>query len=247
MGCEDRPVTSPSVPPALPASPLVLVTGATGYIGGRLVPELLAAGFRVRVMARGHGTWPTASGTTRSRSSRATRRPRRVAEAMSRRGRRLLPFHALGTGRDFESTRPAAPRRSSPSRRACRGRPDRLPRRPVSRGRGAASPHLESRKEVGRDPAGQSPCRRPCCAPPSSSVRDRRRSRCCATSPSGCRSWSRRAGSTPGSSRSRSATSCATWWGPPPCQRGLNRGFDIGGPDVLTYREMMQRYAAVPG
>jgi len=31
---------------------LVLVTGATGYIGGRLIPELLAAGFRVRVMAR---------------------------------------------------------------------------------------------------------------------------------------------------------------------------------------------------
>src|SRR3954454_12437154 len=29
-----------------------LVTGATGYIGGRLVPELLAAGHRVRVMTR---------------------------------------------------------------------------------------------------------------------------------------------------------------------------------------------------
>jgi uncharacterized protein YbjT (DUF2867 family) len=35
-----------------PKSELVLVTGATGYIGGRLVPELLAAGYRVRVMAR---------------------------------------------------------------------------------------------------------------------------------------------------------------------------------------------------
>lgn len=30
----------------------VLVTGATGYIGGRLVPELLARGYRVRVMVR---------------------------------------------------------------------------------------------------------------------------------------------------------------------------------------------------
>lgn len=30
----------------------VLVTGATGYVGGRLVPELLAAGFAVRVTAR---------------------------------------------------------------------------------------------------------------------------------------------------------------------------------------------------
>ena len=34
------------------AGRLALVTGATGYIGGRLVPELLAAGYRVRAMAR---------------------------------------------------------------------------------------------------------------------------------------------------------------------------------------------------
>src|SRR5699024_2156083 len=27
----------------------------------------------------------------------------------------------------------------------------------------------------------------------------------------------------------------------------VSRTFDIGGPDVLTYREMMQRYAAVAG
>ncbi len=32
--------------------PLVLVTGGTGYIGGRLVPRLLEAGFRVRCLAR---------------------------------------------------------------------------------------------------------------------------------------------------------------------------------------------------
>lgn len=35
-----------------PGRPLVLVTGATGYIGGRLVPRLLAAGHRVRCLAR---------------------------------------------------------------------------------------------------------------------------------------------------------------------------------------------------
>lgn len=33
-------------------APLCLVTGVTGYVGGRLVPELLAAGYRVRVFAR---------------------------------------------------------------------------------------------------------------------------------------------------------------------------------------------------
>ena len=32
-----------------------------------------------------------------------------------------------------------------------------------------------------------------------------------------------------------------------PPARGVNRTFDIGGPEVLTYREMMSRYAAVAG
>ena len=40
-----------AVPPT-PHDRSALVTGATGYIGGRLVPELLTAGYRVRVMAR---------------------------------------------------------------------------------------------------------------------------------------------------------------------------------------------------
>jgi uncharacterized protein YbjT (DUF2867 family) len=35
-----------------PAGRLCLVTGATGYVGGRLVPELLDAGLRVRCMTR---------------------------------------------------------------------------------------------------------------------------------------------------------------------------------------------------
>src|SRR5512145_2920896 len=37
---------------ALPADGPVLVTGATGYVGGRLVPRLLEAGYRVRCLAR---------------------------------------------------------------------------------------------------------------------------------------------------------------------------------------------------
>jgi uncharacterized protein YbjT (DUF2867 family) len=46
--CRDLPTKSdPGVGP-------ILVTGARGYIGGRLVPELLARGYRVRRMVRGH-------------------------------------------------------------------------------------------------------------------------------------------------------------------------------------------------
>jgi uncharacterized protein YbjT (DUF2867 family) len=37
---------------ANPHRPLIFVTGATGYIGGRLVPRLLALGYRVRCLVR---------------------------------------------------------------------------------------------------------------------------------------------------------------------------------------------------
>ena len=48
--------SSPSTPRWPAPSPLrCLVTGASGYIGGRLVPELLAAGYPVRCMARDPG------------------------------------------------------------------------------------------------------------------------------------------------------------------------------------------------
>src|SRR5690348_10396812 len=35
-----------------PATPTILVSGATGYVGGRLVPRLLVQGYRVRCLAR---------------------------------------------------------------------------------------------------------------------------------------------------------------------------------------------------
>lgn len=53
----------PTSPRDLPGS--VLVTGVSGYIGGRLVPELLERGYRVRAMVRGSAgevsrRWPGA-------------------------------------------------------------------------------------------------------------------------------------------------------------------------------------------
>ena len=41
-----------AVPRADGSAPRALVLGATGYIGGRLVPRLLNAGYEVRVLAR---------------------------------------------------------------------------------------------------------------------------------------------------------------------------------------------------
>jgi uncharacterized protein YbjT (DUF2867 family) len=57
--CRDLP-TRP-----LPDAGIILVTGASGYIGGRLVNELLARGYRVRIVVRGDAAhyqerWPQA-------------------------------------------------------------------------------------------------------------------------------------------------------------------------------------------
>jgi uncharacterized protein YbjT (DUF2867 family) len=53
--------------PLADATAPILVTGATGYIGGRLVPRLLARGYRVRCLARSAGKlrarrWGAAAG-----------------------------------------------------------------------------------------------------------------------------------------------------------------------------------------
>ncbi len=41
----------PTVP--CPEMGRILITGGTGYVGGLLIPELLARGYRIRIMIRG--------------------------------------------------------------------------------------------------------------------------------------------------------------------------------------------------
>lgn len=84
------------------ASPLVLVTGATGYIGGRLVPRLLEAGYRVRCLVRdparlqGRSWLPrveVAQGDVFDRSS--------LVAAMTGVGSAYYLVHSLAAGDDF--------------------------------------------------------------------------------------------------------------------------------------------------
>src|SRR5436309_12314878 len=82
-----------------------LVTGATGYIGGRLVPELLAAGHRVRVMSRSperlrDHPWAGRVEVVRADAGDAAQ----VAAACA--GVDVVHYliHALGTGPQFEAT-----------------------------------------------------------------------------------------------------------------------------------------------
>ncbi len=226
-----------------------LVTGASGYIGGRLVPELLEAGHSVRCLARSPDKLrdhPWASAVESVRGDVTD--PDSVAEALRGIDVAYYLVHSLGSGSGFEET----------DRRAARVFADQAQaagvRRIVYLGgltpRGvpenSLSPHLRSRTEVGRVfldapvPAtvlragvviGSGSAsfemlrylteRLPVMVTPSW-VHTR-------TQPIGVRDVL------------RYLVGSATM------PDDVNRTFDIGGPDVVTYREMMCRYAVVAG
>ncbi|MHA5054597.1 SDR family oxidoreductase [Streptomyces sp. SD15] len=227
--------------------PRCVVTGATGYIGGRLVPELLADGHRVRCLARSPAKlrdypWAGDAEVVRGDVTDAGS----VAEALRGTDVAYYLVHALGTGAGFEETDRKAARIFGEQARAAGVRrivylggltPAGVPE-------GQLSPHLRSRAEVGRIllesgvpttvlraaviiGSGSASFemlrylteRLPVMVTPSW-VHTR-------IQPIGVRDVLR---ALVGSAR---------------MPADVNRAFDIGGPEVLTYLEMMQRYAAV--
>ncbi|RLK52917.1 SDR family oxidoreductase [Microbacterium telephonicum] len=104
--------------PALRASPRAdgtapraLVLGGTGYVGGRLVPRLLAAGYRVRVLVRdptrlGAFTWgddvEVVAGSATDTAA--------LADAVPDVDVLYYLIHSMGGGRDFEDADLAAAR-----------------------------------------------------------------------------------------------------------------------------------------
>src|SRR4051794_13796178 len=88
-----------------PARRTCLVTGATGYIGGRLVPELLAAGHAVRVMSRSPERLrdhPWAGQVEMVRADAVDEAD--VAAACTGVDVVYYLIHALGSGPEFEET-----------------------------------------------------------------------------------------------------------------------------------------------
>jgi uncharacterized protein YbjT (DUF2867 family) len=132
-----------------PGALLCLVTGASGYIGGRLVPELLAAGHRVRVMARhpeGLRDRPWADQVEVVRADAADAGSLR--EALAGVDMAYYLIHALGT-RDFEDTdRRTAAAFAAAARDARVGRLVYLGGLTPDGPTAALSPHLRSRQEV---------------------------------------------------------------------------------------------------
>ena len=82
--------------------PLILVTGVTGYIGGRLVPRLLDAGFRVRCMVRDASRLQGRAWRSRVEVVEGdVLRPDSLTEVMRGVSAAYYLVHSLGAGSDF--------------------------------------------------------------------------------------------------------------------------------------------------
>jgi uncharacterized protein YbjT (DUF2867 family) len=224
-----------------------LVTGATGYVGGRLVPELLAEGFEVRCAARSPERLRDHPWSGRVETVRADLGdPGDARRALEGVDVAYYLIHAMGSGRDFgETDRRTARTFAAAAEEAGVGRVVYLGGLGPSGGE-AVSEHLRSRGEVGEILLAS--------GVPTAVLR------AAVVIGSGSLSFEIMrylterlpVMVTPRWVRSRLQpiavrdvlrylTGCATL--PPE----VNRSFDIGGPDVLTYEEMMRRYAAVAG
>ena len=173
--------------PGLGGGRLVLVTGATGYIGGRLIPELLEAGFRVRALARDprrlrDRPWAAdvevvQGDATDLESLHGALDGVEVAYYL---------LHSLATGSRFEALDRETARTFGRAARECGV--ERIVYlgglHPDERG-ALPAPGLPARGR--RHPARQRRADHRAARRRSSSARGPRPSRCCATSPSGCR------------------------------------------------------------
>ena len=231
-----------------PARPLTcLVTGATGYVGGRLVPELLAAGYRVRCMARRAGRLSGFSWIGQVEVAEADALDAAsLRRAMAGVDVAYYLIHSLGSGPAFEATdRAAAQTFAACARDAGVSRIIYLgglrPRDSLR-----LSPHLRSRAEVGAILLGS--------GVPTAVLRAGVIIGSGSASFEMLRYLTERLPimDTPKWVHSRTQpiairdvlailAGCARL--PPQ----VSRAFDIGGPDVLTYADMMQRYAALAG
>ncbi|WP_381789844.1 SDR family oxidoreductase [Streptomyces niveus] len=226
-----------------------LVTGATGYIGGRLVPELLDAGHRVRCLARTPAklrdhTWADRAETVRGDVTDAES----VRDAMRDIDVAYYLVHALGTGSGFERTDREAARIFAEQAHAAGVRrivylggltPAGVPERELS-------PHLRSRAEVGHillDSRVPTTVLRAAVIIGSGSASFEMLRYLTERLPVMV---------TPSWVRSRIQPIAVRdvlryLVGGARMPADVNRSFDIGGPDVLTYLDMMHTYAAVAG
>lgn len=126
---------------------LILVTGATGYVGGRLWRRLEADGRRVRCMARRRAELVSRVGPATEVVEGDVLKPETLGPVLEGVEMAYYLVHSMGSGRDFESQDRAAARNfGEAARRAGVRRIVYL----GGLGHGEdLSPHLRSRHEVG--------------------------------------------------------------------------------------------------
>lgn len=221
-----------------------LVTGATGYIGGRLVPRLLAAGHQVRCLARDPAKLREASWTGEVEIARGDVLDESSLDtAMAGVDTVFYLVHSLHDRHFADTDRRAAENTARAAERAG-------VRRVVYLGglhpSGELSPHLASRTEVGEVFLR--------CAVPAAVLQ------AAVIIGSGSASFEMLRYLT-----ERLPVMITPRWvhsriqpiavrdvlhylvGCVDLPPEVNRTFDIGGPDVLTYLDMMRRYAGVAG
>ncbi|MFC5664912.1 NAD(P)H-binding protein, partial [Kitasatospora misakiensis] len=225
------------------------MTGATGYIGGRLVPELLGTGRTVRCLVRDPDR--LRDHPWRDRVEAVTgdvTRPESLAEAFTGIDVAYYLVHSLGTGPAFEATDRAAA--EAFGRAAAWAGVRRIVYlgglAPAGVPAERLSPHLRSRVEVGRVLRAS--------GVPTAELR------AAVIIGSGSASFEMLRHLT-----ERLPVMVTPRWvdtriqpiavrdvlrllvGAATLPPEVDRAFDIGGPDVLTYRRMMERYAVVAG
>jgi len=231
----------------MPESVRCLVTGASGYIGGRLVPELLAAGHTVRCMARDPGKLadrPWSGDVEVVRADAAD--PAAVRRALDGVQVAYYLIHSLGTGAAFEQRdRAAAQVFGAAARDAGVGRLVYLGGI-VSAPPAELSPHLRSRGEVGeillRSGVPTAALQAAVIIGSGSASFEMLRYLTERLPVMVTPTWvENRLQPIAVRDVLRYLAGCTSLPG------GVSRRFDIGGPDVLTYADMMRRYAAVAG
>ncbi|MFF0577745.1 SDR family oxidoreductase [Streptosporangium saharense] len=222
-----------------------LVTGATGYVGGRLVPELLDAGHEVRCMARSAARLRGHPWADRVEVAQADATDEEsTARALEGVEVAYYLIHAMGGGKDFaDSDRRAATAFASAAARAGVRRVVYLGGLTPEQG---LSPHMRSRAEVERillDSPVPAVVLRAAVIIGSGSVsfemlRYLTERLPVMTTPSWVRTRTQPIAI-------RDVLRCLVGWAS--VEQEVNRSFDIGGPDVLTYADMMRVYASVAG
>jgi uncharacterized protein YbjT (DUF2867 family) len=239
---------TPAASPPPDDRSLCLVTGATGYIGGRLVPALLAAGYRVRIMTRHQHQlddrpWSDQVDVVQADASDSEG----VRGALDGVEVAYYLIHALGTA-DFERTdRDTARTFATAAAEAHVGRLVYLVGLvPAGVASSELSPHLRSRDEVATlmlDSGVPTAVLRAAVILGSGSASFEMLRYLTERLPAMITPRWLNTRIQPIAIRDvlRYLVGCAS------LPDDVSRSFDIGGPDVLTYKQMMQRYARVAG